>query len=58
MKRNIATLGLFSLLMLTGAGCGYFRWREPTAEEVHERTQKDSSTNETLFSPGKGFFQK
>ena len=58
MKRDTAKLVLFCLLILSGAGCGYFRWRSPSAEEVQERTQRDSATNEALFSPGKSFLPK
>ena len=58
MKLGIARLVLFSLTWLVGSGCGYFRWRDPSYEEVHNRAQKDSSTNANLFTPGKPFFEK
>jgi hypothetical protein len=57
MKTRILALALLQLILLT-PGCSYFRWNEPTYDELHDRAQKEKTAPDKKFDPDTAFDAK
>jgi hypothetical protein len=49
--RNFIFLVL-SLTALAWTGCSYFRWGEPSYQEIHQRAQDEKAAEPPSFKPG------
>ncbi len=49
MKRRIVKAALICLPLLPAAGCSYFRWNEPSYQEMHDRVEQQKAAEEGTF---------
>jgi len=57
MKTRFFALALLYVALLTSPGCAYFRWSDPSYDELHERAQQEKAADKEKFQPG-AVFQK
>ncbi len=56
MKNRTWKLVFCFALVLSSSGCAYFRWHDPSYEELHNRTEQQRSAEEmNNFNPGEAF---
>jgi hypothetical protein len=51
MKTRIAKAAVIFLALLSSPGCSYFRWSEPSYQEMHDRAQQ-KTPDEGTYKPG------
>jgi hypothetical protein len=51
MKSPTWRLIFLSFTLLALSGCAYFRWKDPSYEEVHDRAEKDKAGDQGIMNP-------
>ncbi len=51
MKIPSFRLALLFLVLLGSQGCAYFRWSEPSYQEMHDRAQQQPVDDRVTYTP-------
>ena len=55
MKRSTLALAFLCVAIAAGSGCAYFRWGDPSYQEIQQRTEEQKAAEPATLNPGTAF---